>query len=201
MPPERARLVAASGVACLLATGVPFARGAGERPLPYRLAVAVVWGASPGPESLRDEVARELIAGLRTAACFAAVDSSRTTGDGTDLELQLMLADVASELDYAVPISARAGAEPGVEQHVAARLEAVVALELLLLPERSVLRSKRWRQSVLGRASPGVDPKLEASRELVAALAREARLVACRGSREEWRRRIARTRAAARPPD
>jgi len=166
---------------------------AGGGCLPYRLVVAVDWGAAVGPEALREELEAELIRELVVAACFEAVVVA-PSADKADLSLRLQVSDYREETEFEYAVSQIGAPDLDTDRLSIAHVEATLLAEVIELQQGSVVRSRSFRQRAQWRPTWHEDPREHARRQLVQEVVRATRKLACKGSATKWSKEIERAR-------
>jgi hypothetical protein len=179
-----------AAVVVLTAGSLPLAAGGS---LPYRLAVAVDWGPSVGPEALREELETELIRGLVVAACFESVVAA-PGADKADLTLRLQVSDYREETEYEYAVSQIGAPDLDTDRLSIAHVEATFLAEVIELQQGSVVRSRSFRQRAEWRPTWHEDPREHARRQLVEEVLRAARKLVCKGSATKWSKELERAR-------
>ena len=169
-----------------------------EPPRPYRVMVLAAYGEPLGPESLRDDLERELVERLDGDRCFESV--VRSTSDAAaeaDLIFEVILDRYLEETQYDVTIATqnRPG-EQGSNLQWSAGIEAMVHLQVRRAADRAVVTMKRKRESVNRRAQPVEDTRFEARVTLVESIVHEVRSYVCKVSPGKWEKQIRQARPA-----
>ncbi len=173
---------------------------AGAEPsLPYRVAVEVLQGNDRSAEGFRDGLLEVVLLELRRRGCAPSASAIRA-GESPqgDLLLQIVLDEVAEDMSWSIGISDRAQRAGSEESSTAgtAVVEASAHVDLVTLPTRKVVRSRKFRISLQRQPlTPGEDPKDFARAEAQERIAREARTLLCGA-----RRRLERDLRIAREP-
>jgi hypothetical protein len=168
-------------------------------PAPFGLGLQVVYGDdSLGAESLRDDVERWVFRDIASQGCYASMERYRVasedgeeSGDAphsdSDLLLRIRLTNLDVHESWDVSLAERTSpdyAGGDVSNRVTATVAFDVEMDLLLLPEYSVLRNREYRHHQTYRPSMNEDPR-EAVRMLVLAdLSRDARGFVCKGTKK-----------------
>jgi hypothetical protein len=172
------------------------AAGDGQ-PLPYRLLVVVEWGHPAGPASFRAELERELLMEFSAANCFRAVNADAPgSPEADDLRLRVTVHAYNEEIEFEFRAADRASPGLDLDRLTVARIRADFHAELLTAVEDATVREKRFRQQSSWRPVYHEDPREEAQRQMVAAVARATRKLACKGSARRWSKELESARAA-----
>lgn len=168
-----------------------------DAPLPYRLFVSVEWGQPAGPESFRAELERELLMEFTAANCFRAVDAHAPATPGADdLKLRVTVHDYDEEIEFEFAVAQRATPGVDLDRLSVARIRADFHAELRTAAEDAAVREKRFRQLSSWRPVYHEDPREEAQRRMVEAVARATRKFLCKGSAGRWSKELDKARAA-----
>jgi hypothetical protein len=188
-----------------LGGGVSVAPAGGQEPSDYSLMVQVAYGREVGPESLREQLEREIVRQISDKQCFAAVDNfdpQEQPAQGA-LLFKLVVQDVEDRTNWEVPLAyrERSGAMPDTKQAQVTRLKAEIALQLLTLPDFVQVRRDDFATERGYRPQHGEDAKYEVRMIMLEHLAEEGRKFACKGSAKKLAREVerARSRAASDP--
>ena len=170
-------------------------------PVDLTLALDVRWGdESMGPESLREEVARQLLRELDRAGCYAAVQrGDKPGGEAADLQYAVTLSnlDVSERWDMSIAEQTSPNQDPSeVQSAVVAMVDFDVALALTTLPDELPLRARSFRQNGSYRPLHNEDAQEEVRRLVIDELARDATKFACKQT-AKLPKEIERARAAA----
>lgn len=166
-------------------------------PLPYRIFVVVAWAHPVGPESFRTELESELIMEFTAANCFRAVEAEAPATPGTDdLKLLVTVHDFEEETEFEFGVAQRGTPGVDLDRLTVAHLHASYHAELRTVAEDAIVREKRFRQVSSWRPVYHEDPRVEAQRRMVEAVARATRKFACKGSAGRWSKELESARAA-----
>lgn len=192
----RARAALALGASLILgwAARTPV-RAEAPGPGAHRLHVTVEWGERSGPETLRRELAAELLAALEHAGCMARVagaDAAAAPREPADLELRLLLSEFEEEVRHDGSLAQTyASRKPPGSARETARLAVDVALRLTLAgPPEAVVRERSFRHGTAHRPLFDEDPRETARAQLVEELVARARSFVCRGGGRKLEREI-----------
>jgi hypothetical protein len=173
------------------------ARSAETGPLPYTLAVDVLYGEPKGPESLRDEIRLRIVQDLTARAWFKKVVEFGGDGSDTaDVVLNVTLDDLRRETHYSTSMAARQEQDdPISRQQFTVEFSVDVTVDLFVMPDGVALRSTRLRESY-GRPPryPGEDTEAAIREEALVDLVQSVRRAAFKGSAEKLGREIERQR-------
>jgi hypothetical protein len=169
-------------------------------PLPHTLGVEVVWGDERGAESLREELAIELVTGVRRARCFRAVCSGTCADEGgTQLRVRWIVDRLEETTEHDASLAQHhsplgmPGAAPGVVARI--RLEGRMVIEALD-PEALTLRDRAVRLEPSHRPLRLEEDARDAvRRELMAAAVQTTVGAMCGDSERKWARRIDQAKA------
>ena len=167
-----------------------------DAPRPYRLVVLAAYGEPLGPESLRDELERELAEMLDVDRCFESV--VRSTSDAAkeaDLIVEVILDRYHEDTRHDVTIvTQQRSGEPGSNLQWSAVIETVVHLQVRRASDRAVVKMKRKHEMVTRRAQPVEDTRFEARATLLEGIVRQVRSYLCKVSPEKWEKQIRQAR-------
>ena len=170
-------------------------------PVPLTLALDVRWGdESMGPESLREEVSRQVLRELDRSRCYAAVTrGDEPDGKDADVRYSVTLSNLEVRESWDVSIAERTSPNQDPSEVQGALLATVdfdVVLELRTLPDELPLRSRAMRQNGSYRPQRSEDAQEEARRLVIDDLARLATKFACKQT-AKLPKEIEQARAAA----
>lgn len=172
-------------------------RAGKSEPLPYRMRVVVEWGQPVGPESIRAELEHEIVAEISLAHCFRAVHTAAPASPGPDdLQLRVTVHDYDEEIDFEFSVGDRADPGANLDRLMVARLQGDFRAEVSTVLEEATVREDRFRQQSSWRPVYREDPREEAQRLLVEAVARATRKFVCKGSAGRWSKQLDSARAA-----
>jgi hypothetical protein len=185
---------ASSALLAILCTFVP-AIAAKSGPLPYDLAVEVVYAQPPGAEILREELEWEVVKLIDESSCFRTVDRYSTSLDSAELLLTMSIGELVTEQDYDISLGQRDSprSSPEVKRRMASRVLADVELHIALAAKEAPIRTKRFRKNLSYSPRVDEDPRYEVRLMLIDRLSRAARDFLCdnRKVRREIERAIA----------
>jgi hypothetical protein len=187
-------------LAALIGSG-SIATAGGKQGSDYPLMVQVAYGREVGPESLREQLEREIVRQISDQQCFAAVDNfdpEEQPPQGA-LLFKLVVQDVDDRTNWEIPLAyrERSGAMPDTKQAQVTHLKASVALQLLTLPEFIPVRRNDFTSERGYRPQYGEDAKFEVRMLMLEHLAEEGRKFACKGSAKKLAREVERARSRA----
>ena len=169
---------------------------ADDTPLPYRLVVLAAYGEPLGPESLRDELERELAERLELDHCFESVVRSGADGaTEADLIVEVILDRYREDTHHDVTIATqKRPGEPGSDLQWSAGIETVVHLQVRRVADRAVVKIKRKHASVTRHAQPAEDTRFEARAKLLEGIVLDVRSYLCKVSPQKWEKQIRQAR-------
>lgn len=158
---------------------------AAAAPVPLTLALDVRWGdESMGPESLREEVVRQVLRELDRSGCYASITrGDKPDGKTADVLYGVTLSnlEVIERWDMSIAERTSPNQDPSeVQGALLATVEFDVALELTTLPDELPLRSRSLRQNGSYRPLRNEDAQEEARRLVIDDLGRLATKFACK---------------------
>jgi hypothetical protein len=162
------------------------------------LYVAVAWGEKGGPETLRADIAGELLVVLERADCLGAAVRPADAGTppaADDLDLRVVLSDFEEEVRHVASLAETYDPQrPADAPREVARTAVEAALRLTLAgrPEPA-LRQRTFRVAGAHRPLFDEDPRETARATLVEDLAERVRSFVCRGGAAKLERDIERT--------
>jgi hypothetical protein len=170
-------------------------------PVGLTLALDVRWGdETMGPESLREEVVRQVLRELDRSDCYASITrGDKPGGAPADLRYAVTLSDleVTEHLDMSIAERTSPNQDPSeVQSALLATVEFDVQLELSTLPDELPLRSRSLRQTGSYRPQHSENAQEEARRMVIDDFARLATKFACKQT-TKLPQEIERARAAA----
>jgi len=168
-----------------------------HEPLPYALAVQVVYGDPKGPEAVREEIRRRVVHDLASRDWFEDVHAF-VEGEAQSAEvlLHVTLDDLRRATRYATSMAARQEQDdPLSRQQFTVEFSVDVTVDLFVMPEGVAVRSSRFRETTSRPPRfPGEDTEAAAREEALANLTRSIRKAAFKGSLEKLGRSIERER-------
>jgi hypothetical protein len=164
-------------ILCALAPAIAAKSG----PLPYDLAVEVVYAQPPGSEILREELEWEVVKLLDESSCFRTVDRYSAAMDSAELLLTMSIGDLVIEQDYDISLAQRDSprSSPEVKRRMASRVLADVELRIALPSGEAAIRTKRFRKNLSYSPRVDEDPRYEVRTMLIDRLSRAARAFLC----------------------
>jgi hypothetical protein len=175
----------------LLACCVSLVFGGNAEPFPYRMIVSVEWGRPLGPESFRAELQQRIVAEISAQGCFREVDGeSPESLEPDDLRLRLFIDDFEQETDFEIGVAQRNNPEYDTGRSMVAHLDADFHAQVQTSTAEASVRDRRFHQRSSWRPLYREDPRVEAQRKMIAAVARATRKFACKGSAADWSRQI-----------
>jgi len=181
----------------VLGSAVGAVSHAASPPLPYRISIAAAYGDPLGPESLRDELERELVARLRKAECFLGVEAQTAeTAHEADLIVEVIIDRFDQGMHYDVSIATqhREDGDPDSKRQYSAGVEAVLYLQVRRAKDRALVKMERSNAGVSHHAEPGVDVRFEVYADLVDMVVRKTRSFLCKPSQKKWEKQIRQAR-------
>jgi hypothetical protein len=142
----------------------------------------VAYGEERGAESFREELELRLARKLRSESCFQDAGPAGGEGGGADLLLRVLIHHTEERLDYDISMAQRDSpyGSPEDATRMVARMEVQMELQLLLLPEDRIIRSRQVRNVESYRPRLGEDPEYEVELQMFRRIARAASQFACK---------------------
>jgi hypothetical protein len=197
--PRSIRVALAIAILAALLGTASTALAGGKQGSDYPLLVQVAYGREVGPESLREQLEREVVRRISDEQCFAAVDNFDPEADPAQggLLFRLVVQDVDDRTNWEVPLAyrERSGGMPDATQAQVTMLRAEIVLQLLTLPDFIPVRRNDFTTERGYRPQHEEDAKYEVRLLMLDHLAEEGRKFACKGSAKKLAREIERARS------
>lgn len=171
----------------LLLASAAAAQAAADRPVPGRLGISVRYGEPRGPEALREELERELLAAVERAGCVQQVMLGAPPDPHQQGELlfEMVLQGLEEVIEYDSSLAERVSpdAMPQAEHALLARIRARISFELRALTPPRSLKSRRLQRESSSRPIFQEDARELARAQFVEDLVRSAAAFVCKNSR------------------
>jgi hypothetical protein len=152
-----------------------------------RLGLSVRFGETGGPETLREEIARELAAAIERAGCVArVVPGAPVPAVPGAFSLEVVLHDLEELTEHDMSLYQRhapEGEAPQQEQAQLARIRARVLLELRALEPARLVASRRLLRENVARPIYDEDAREQARLQFVDDVVRGAASFTCKSVR------------------
>ena len=154
---------------------------------PYRVALAVGWGASAGSDAFRDDLSRSLAQAL-ASRCFSgvAIDGREAAAEGAELVFEVVLSHVVDETRFDDSISgALQPGEPAQELRRVTYFEVTVDAALAARANGALIKRKHLVAHISRRpVYVGEDPQATARAEAIDDIVRDlTRALGCGGDK------------------